>query len=762
MKRKVLLAHSSRLGCPEQTYKAHISEVVRRAMEFASKAAPYTPFGDLFVSTVRAAAEYHDLGKVDVANQKVLRGETSDSLPVDHRDAGTAYLLNKGCPAAGLCVFSHHAKKPYRGLPSIPKENSDIYPFRVRTSPRNSIKTVREITDEMMESYIKEHESEMGAGPRLPKGLAPGSTFLRFALSCLVDADHTDTAQNYGNVVPEGKVPLAAEQRLAALDRYVTSLATNNADNRERNEMRQLVYDACRTAQPAENGVIACDSPVGTGKTTAVMAHLLNVARKKGLRRVFVVLPFTNIIDQSVEVYRKSLVLDGEAADKVVAAHHHKAEFEEEATRAFSFLWNAPVTVTTAVQFFETLASNHPATLRKLHQLAGSAIFIDEAHAALPAHLWPQAWKWLQELVKDWGCYIVMASGSLTRFWELEEFASPQLQLLELVSPSVRASTVDAEQKRIVYRMKDEALTLEELCDWIAELPSPRIVILNTVQSAAVVAKEMAKRHDIGKVEYAQKGMRHNCYRNGDKDKVEHLSTALAPVHRKATIDRIKKRLKDKQNTDWTLVATSCVEAGIDFSFKSAAREQCSLVSTIQTSGRANRSGEFGTSDLWIFKIKAGDMLKEHPAFRTSARILAELYREQKISPDFCKEAMRREVRDLNQGLCDDDAIVKDEKKRKFPDVEEKFKIIASNTISVLVDEELRQRFENRERRKEIEPQELQQKTVAIYNWKASQYGVMPLQGAGDLYFWMLEYDDFLGYMAGVLNLANFDDHCCI
>ncbi|MBE0449002.1 MAG: DEAD/DEAH box helicase family protein [Actinobacteria bacterium] len=567
----------------------------------------------------------------------------------------------------------------------------------------------------------------------------PGPTFLRFTLSCLVDADHTDTARHYGNTIPDDEMPLNVEQRLAALDRYVSGLVADNDDSKERNSLRQQVYDACRTAPPAKNGLVACDSPVGTGKTTAVMAHLLNVAKQKGLRRVFVVLPFTNIIDQSVEVYRKALVLSEEDPEKVIAAHHHKAEFEEEANRAFSFLWNAPVTVTTAVQFFETLASNHPATLRKLHQLAGSAIFIDEAHAALPAHLWPQAWKWLQELVKDWGCYIVMASGSLTRFWELEEFSSPTMQLPELVASSVRASTMDAEQKRIIYRMKDEPLTLKELCEWIAELPGPRLIILNTVQSAAAVAREMAKRYG--------------------RDRVEHLSTALAPVHRKAIIDRIKKRLKDKNDTDWTLVATSCVEAGIDFSFKSAAREQCGLVSTIQTSGRVNRSGEFGTSKLWIFRIKTSDILKEHPAFKTSARILADLYREQKVSSDCCKEAMRREIRDLNQGLCENNPIIDAETARKFPEVEEKFKVIASNTISVLVDEKLRQRLEDSKRRKGVRPQELQQKTVAIYSWKAFQYGVMLLQGAGDLHYWTLEYDDFLGYMAGVLKLGDIESY---
>lgn len=728
------MAHSAKLGCPKQSYKAHISEVIRRASEFASKVAPYTPFGDLFLSTVLAAAEYHDLGKVDEANQKVLWGKTKKSLPVDHWDAGTAHLLGKKSILPALCVFSHHA-----GLPSIPVENSKVYPFRVRTSVKNGKKTVRETTDDKLKDYIKAHESEIGHCPNLPEGLAPGPTFLRFALSCLVDADHSDTAQNYGNTVPEDDIPLDAKKRLKALDRYVAELPADEEAKVGRNELRRQVYAACRNAQPAENGLIACDSPVGTGKTTAVMAHLLNVAKQKELRRVFVVLPFTNIIDQSVEVYRDALLSDGEEPEKVVAAHHHKAEFEEEENRVFSFLWNAPVTVTTAVQFFETLASNHPATLRKLHQLAGSAIFIDEAHAALPAHLWPQAWKWLQELVRDWGCYIVMGSGSLTRFWELGEFSSPKLELPELVNLDVRKSAMNAEKERISYRIKDEALTLNELCDWIPDLPGPRLVILNTVYSAAAVARELAGRHG--------------------RANVEHLSTALAPIHRKATIDRVKKRLKDLNDKNWTLVATSCVEAGVNFSFKTAARELCSLVSTIQTAGRANRSGEFGTSELWGFRIKPGELLKEHPAFKTSAQVLTDMYREQMISPEFCKEAMRREVRNQNNGKCEDDPIVKDEAKKKFPDVERQFKVISSNTITVIVDDDLLNRLKDREKRNEVPFQELQQKAINIYESKEKQYGIAPLDGFNDLFYWTLAYDDFLGYMAGVLKLNNDPDN---
>lgn len=737
MERKVLLAHSAKIGCPEQSYKSHISEVVRRASESASNVAPYTPFGDLFLSTVLAAAEYHDLGKLDESNQKVLSGKTKESLPVDHWDAGTAHLLGKQSILPALCVFSHHV-----GMPSIYEEKSKMYPFRVRTSAKNDEKTVREITDETLERYIKEHEAEIGSAPNLPEGRAPGPTFLRFALSCLVDADHTDTACHYNNVVPEGVILLQPDKRLALLDKYVAGLPKKASDDIERNKLRQAIYDSCRNAAPSDKGFITCDSPVGTGKTTAVMAHLLNVAKIKKLRRIFVVLPFTNIIDQSVEVYREALVSGEEIKEKVVAAHHHKAEFEDISSRVFSFLWNSPITVTTAVQFFETLASNHPASLRKLHQLAGSAIFIDEAHAALPASLWSQAWKWLRELVDDWGCYIVLASGSLNRFWELEEFSNPPLKNIpELVDDAVRKLALESESIRINYVKKDKPLNADEVCEWIKELQGPRLIILNTVHSAASVAKMLFESY-------------------GDRRFVEHLSTSLAPVHRKAILERVKQRLETPDDNDWTLVATSCVEAGIDFSFRTAVREYCSLISTIQTAGRINRSGEYGESNLWNFQIVQGDSLKEHPAFATSARILKQFFDEGKVAPKYCTEAMKREVRERNQLNADSNPVVIAERNRDFPSVKDQFKVISANTVTAIIDKDICEKIERHEK---VDLIELQQKSVAIYSNNINKFALSSLKslrGFNDLYKWRLEYDsNFLGYMAGVLKIGDIESY---
>lgn len=735
---KKYLAHSAKGEIQEQPYQEHISEVMKNAVKKAEAVASYSKYGTLLLSAVKYAALFHDLGKLDPENQRVLKNGRG-KLPVNHVDGGVAWLLSQPSilrNLSALSIYAHHI-----GLPSLPTEAAKGSGKIFRDE------SLRDITDERLHAYLEVHKSVVSLSD-VPdtqwKGPKPSPLCMRMALSCLVDADHTDTARHYNNVVPEGEIPLLPEKRLELLDHYVDGLGKEDNDKQARSDLRQHVYDACRQAKPADLGIIACDSPVGTGKTTAVMAHLLNVARMKGLRRVFVVLPFTNIIDQSVEVYRKALVSEGELSEKVVAAHHHKAEFEDLETRAFSFLWNAPVTVTTAVQFFETLASNHPATLRKLHQLAGSAIFIDEAHAALPAHLWPQAWKWLNELVRDCGCYIVMASGTLTKFWELEEFSLPSAtpaRLDELVREDVREKAFEAETCRINYKKNDAVLGLYELCSWITGLPGPRLVILNTVQSAAAVSKHLA-------------GKDYSC-----RDKVEHLSTALAPIHRNQTIKKIKARLANKGDTDWTLVATSCVEAGVDFSFRTSAREFCSLVSTIQTAGRINRSREFLESDLWNFKIVPGDFLREHRGFRVSAKILDEMYKEKMVSPEYCKEAMKREVRQNNQGNCDADPIVRAERNKEFPDVDKLFKVIDNNTVTVIVDDDLRKRIENGDK---VSPSELQQKSVNIYSSRIGQLALKPLTGFPGLYVWTLAYDDFIGYMAGVLKTINFSDNCCI
>jgi CRISPR/Cas system-associated endonuclease/helicase Cas3 len=461
------------------------------------------------------------------------------------------------------------------------------------------------------------------------------------------------------------------------------------------------------------------------------MAHLLSQANKRGLRRIIVVLPFTNIITQSVETYRKALTLTGENPELIVAELHHRAEFSDVHSRQFTALWRAPIIVTTAVAFFETLASNTPSTMRKLHNLPGSAVFVDESHAALPAKLLPLAWRWIKTYAHEWSCHWVLASGSLSRFWKIEEFDQETPDIPEIIFPKLSKTLQQYENKRISYRYHQTPLSASELVQWTSTLPGPRLLIVNTVQSAAVIAREFERQ----------------C----GKKKVEHISTALMAKDRANTLERVKSRLGNDNDSNWTLVATSCVEAGVDLSFKTGIREAASLVSLLQTAGRVNRHGTDTHAEIWTFKLTEEGLLKCHPGFRDATSVLTDLISSTAaISQAFCTEALKREIRlsgTFKQSLIDAD------KHMQYPQVEKSFRVIPTDTRLVIVEKEL---IEKLEMHLPVNWREIQNGSVQIWEYRLNELRIPEISGRPGLYKWNYDYDNFIGYMAGILPVDAF------
>ena len=721
----MLLAHSSdpERGVPVQEYAAHVGGTIKHATNVAVEAAKYALYdGELLRKVVPLSAEFHDLGKLDEKNQEVLSGKCkAGKLPVQHTDAGTAYLLDKLDVVTGaVLVRSHHI-----GLPDfIEEQNRDESHVFRDDAVRDS---VNQTLDELVRLHDGALKSEREGMITINNMRGDASLFLRIALSCLVDGDHSDTAIHYQNeIVNEPVFALRPEERLAALDRYVMSLQTEDGRSRQRSE----VYLVCRDSDIRTN-IVSCDSPVGTGKTTAVMAHMLVQARRRKLRKIIVVLPFTNIIMQSVKVYRDAFVLPGEDPELVVAELHHRADFQDLRSRQFTALWKAPIIVTTAVNFFETLASNDPATLRRLHNLPGSAVFIDESHAALPAKLLPLAWRWIKLLAKEWGCYWVLASGSLNRFWEIEEFDKIRPDIPEIMPKALRSRLAKYEKHRITYKFNNKAMSVGELVEWVKSLPGPRIVILNTVQSAAVVAKEYERRFQ--------------------RSSVEHLSTALIPSDRDKTLVRIKSRLSNSNDVDWTLIATSCVEAGVDLSFKTGVREAASLVSLLQTAGRVNRHYSINPATVWTVMLKEEDLLRRNPGMMDSTKVLLELISEGcAISPDLCTIALKREIRLAGTFS---NSLLKSEEQLRFPRVEKDFRVIASDTRTVVVDEDLINKLEKHH---QVDWMDIQRSSVQIWGYRLNTLHIPEVSGHPGMYKWPYAYNDFIGYMAGVFPIEAF------
>ncbi|MDA3917992.1 MAG: DEAD/DEAH box helicase family protein, partial [Deltaproteobacteria bacterium] len=440
------LAHSAQpdKGIPTQSYKNHICNVVKQAADNAEGACGYLTNDCFdFKQSVVNAAICHDLGKLDSKNQDVLEGNSQRGLPIKHEDAGAAFLLKQNCSVSAILASKHH-----QGLPNLYDER-----VRGRLFLRHEDTFSRTRTEKYLAEYVLTHNKYVHAHQLLSevyKGSSGwGGLRFRLSLSCLVDGDHGDTARHYGNEISVEPPSCRWQERLESLKCHTDDLFKKNP-TKTRNLLRRDIFQGCKNAK-IDKGIIACDSPVGTGKTTAVMAHLLKAAIEKELRHIIVVLPYTNIIKQSVDTYRKALVLPGENEFEVIAEHHHQADFDHIDSRHLTTLWKAPIIVTTAVQFFETIAANKPARLRKLHELPGSAIFIDEVHAAIPAWMWPQMWQWVKELVTDWTCHFVLASGSLPRFWRFPQIAETPEIIPDLVPEPTRYAANSAEINRIKY-----------------------------------------------------------------------------------------------------------------------------------------------------------------------------------------------------------------------------------------------------------------------------------------------------------------------
>jgi CRISPR-associated endonuclease/helicase Cas3 len=266
-------------------------------------------------------------------------------------------------------------------------------------------------------------------------------------------------------------------------------------------------------------------------------------------------------------------------------------------------------------------------------------------------------------------------------------------------------------------------------------------VIVNTVQSAAVLTKYMADR---------------------SKQDVMHLSTALAPVDRNLLIQQIESRLNRESN--WTLVATSLVEAGMNFSFATGFRQRCSAASLIQTGGRVNRSADKpDVGRVWDFEFSDVTMFPDNPYVRSSKNALGVLFDGGVISSDVapdlarvCMEALRMEFKPRHQGLASE--AIAAEMQLDYPSVAEKCRVIQGDTRLVIIDRQVVDRVRALHRfRVKVDHRELIMHSVQLYHTRIINLGLeQVIQGSEDLYAlpegW--RYDPLCyGYMAGWFDL---------
>ena len=529
------LAHIAPDGSRKQTVLEHLQGTARLAEAFAQ------PFGGQ--EQARLAGLLHDIGKYSAAFQRRLAGGPK----VDHSTAGAqeAYALRQ--LEAAFAVAGHHGGLPDGGAAT---DCADAGTLRGRM--KKPLPDFSAWRDEL-------RLPPAGRPKQIPTDNLAEAFYIRMLYSCLVDADYLDTEVFMDGEAPRGGYASPAEL-LARLEAYVAPWWDART---ALNEKRCDILRACFAAgQTSPRGLYTLTVPTGGGKTVSSLAFALAQAAAQGMTRVIYVIPYTSIIDQTAEVFRSIL------GDENVIEHHAGADYtlpdgETDPARCRKALatenWDAPIIVTTAVQFFESLFASRSSRCRKLHNIAGSVVIFDEAQTLPVPTLRPCVYA-IGQLVQHYGVTAVLCTATQPALQPLFDELAPGLRMQELC-PDTEA----------LYRFFRRTVLRQ-----IGTLPVEELAArLNAASQALCVVNRRATARQLYAL-LSQEGS--YC-----------LTTLLCPADRKRLLQEIRARLQ--AGRPCRVVSTSLIEAGVDVDFPVAWREEAGLDSILQTAGRCNREG---------------------------------------------------------------------------------------------------------------------------------------------------------------------------
>jgi len=545
-----------------QTLEEHLEQTARLAAEFAR------PFGAS--GWAHLAGLWHDLGKFSDDFQKRI-GATDGSEAhietrpgrVDHSTAGALHaVMRLGLPGRFLSylIAGHHA-----GLPDWRSDESRGLHMRLEKTS---------LLDAAINGAPPSHILEQGFPDDKPTAKPDPALWIRMLYSCLVDADFLDTEafMDPNRASARGGYP-ALEELLPAFDSFMEKKAVQAPDTTV-NRVRARVLEQCRQAAAEPPGIFSLTVPTGGGKTLSSMAFALGHAAAHGKRRIIYVIPYTSIIEQTADVFRDVF---GDA----VLEHHSNIDVTDEAhensrSRLATENWDAPLIVTTSVQFFESFFASRSSRCRKLHNVADSVIILDEAQLLPPEYLRPIL-RLLEELRRCYGVTIVLCTAT-----------QPALGRHE--SPGFRFEGLDGVREII----KDPSSLHRELKRVRVEIPQDITAPVSWVD----LADELQRHPSV------------LCVVNSRRDCLDlfrimpegtfHLSALMCGAHRSEVIADIRNRLAEGIPT--RVISTQLVEAGVDLDFPVVCRAIAGLDSIAQAGGRCNREGLLDSGLIKVFQ----------------------------------------------------------------------------------------------------------------------------------------------------------------
>lgn len=593
-----------------QLLLSHIIDTAEQAYLFAY------PFG--LGETARTIGLLHDIGKYSDSFQRYLKdaliGKKVSRGEVPHAWHGAFQALKKLEEEKGTVGFadiianivaSHHG-----GLSDMVFDSERVIPHRInRFSTKNdsqmnevlNTEEVKQILARIKWDSVSLEFKKVGVKDKFALHLV-----VKFLYSCLVDADRCNAAliEDLGISPDWDKIEQCLDAKLSKFSEIPESLKS------PLDKVRTSISNQCAKQADRSTGVFSLSVPTGGGKTLSSLRFAIRHARRNGLKRIVYVIPYLSIIDQTARDFREIFGCD---SDKWLIEHHSNFLLESEdyddenRYNLATERWDAPVIVTTMVQFLESVFSNKATDLRKFHNMMQSVFIFDEVQA-LPVKC--------TYLFNDLVNFLHKFGGTSSVLCTATQPALTKVERPINLSISPDLVTLSEEDKRLFHRTVLIDKTSPEMsCEEIANLASEwfsqgksTLVVVNTKKEAKKVFESL------GECEYKY-----------------FLSTDMCPAHRLDVINLMHKclYLKNKRSSHNIIcVSTQLIEAGVDISFDCVIRAEAGFDSIVQVAGRCNRHGiSIVPQEVIIVRI-ADERLGNLPEIELGKRITERLIRE--------------------------------------------------------------------------------------------------------------------------------------
>ena len=548
--------------------------------------------------------------------------------------------------------------------------------------------------------------------------------WIRMLFSCLIDADRLDTERFVSPKNYKLRNNYLSIEELNRKFQEKHSYFLKNSEKTAVNDIRNEIRKYCIEQADSNPGIYSLSVPTGGGKTLAGTEFALRHCIKHGKKRIIYVIPYTSIIEQTARILKSYF-----GAENVVE-HHSNFDFANAplSVRLATENWDAPVIVTTNVQFFESIFAATPGKCRKLHNIANSVVILDEAQL-LPPELLDPCQKAIKELSDNYGVSFLISTAT-----------QPVLGKIGNVHEIIPSNAnLNNRLKRVDYSIRNTKQEFNEIANEINECKQPVLCIVNRKKDAVELHKLIPESY--------------------------HLSASMCAEHRSQVIQQVRDSLKSGKNV--RLISTQLIEAGVDIDFPVVYRAMAGIDSIKQAAGRCNREGRSANGKVIVFvppkSSPSGILLKAENAAKEIFHELDSKCAEYMFSPDIDTKYFSRFYTKTDQRYDYDYYFANAVKEGQFQFREgaDNFKIIDDRNVPVFVNygnspallEELRLRIKNKYPLADL-LRKLQRYVVNVYANMIERECIAEKLAEG-IYIWNGTYDNDIGLVSDEISFKD-------